>query len=49
MNRNIVIKEQNLADLLVEMAEEEIDVVDDNADLPNVGMLKEHSTSYVRA
>ena len=37
MNRNIAIKEQNLADLLVEMAEEEIDIVDDNADLPNVG------------
>ena len=34
---SLAIREQNLADLLVEMATESIPVADDDADLPNVG------------
>ena len=37
MTRSIAIKEQALADHLVQMAEEEIPVVADDANLPNVG------------
>jgi len=34
---SLAVREQNLADLLVEMATESISVADDDADLPNVG------------
>ena len=34
---SLAVREQNLADLLVEMAAESIPVADDDADLPNVG------------
>lgn len=37
ISRNLAIREQNLADLLVEMAAESISVAEDDAELPNVG------------
>ena len=37
ITRSLAVREQNLADLLVEMADESIPVADDEAELPNVG------------
>jgi chromosome segregation protein len=37
ISRSLAIREQNLADLLVEMAAESVPVADDDAELPNVG------------
>ena len=37
ITRSIAIREQNLANILVEMAEESIPVVEEDTDLPNVG------------
>ncbi len=37
ISRSLAIREQNLADLLVEMAAESIPVADDDVELPNVG------------
>jgi chromosome segregation protein len=37
ISRNLAIREQNLADLLVEMAAESIPVAEDGSELPNVG------------
>jgi chromosome segregation protein len=37
ISRNLAIREQNLADLLVEMAAESVPVAEEDAELPNVG------------
>ena len=37
ITNSLALREQNLADLLIEMAAESISVADDDADLPNVG------------